>query len=90
MDTYVTNVLFNNVDEAKLSNIIDAVRNIRLMIKAISSIDLNLIKKVQRKLEACRNQENNPDSQAYKRKHQLDQDEDEMGNSAKMMRYDEN
>merc|ERR1711894_806475 len=61
--------------------IIGAVRNVRLMVKNIepaSSLDMNNIRLINERLEKCRNQENNPDSQIYKQKMQemLEDDED--------------
>jgi len=97
LDTYVTEVLFGSApdsDEAelakrneKIGNIIEAVRNIRVMVKNIDRNTQNDIKKLFQTLEGCRNQDNNPDSQAYKRKIQelLEDDEER---APKMMRYD--
>ena len=78
MDAYVMDVLLggdeiNDDDEKnnRLTKIIGAVRNVRLMVKNIepaSSLDMNNIKRINERLEKCRNQENNPDSQAYKEK----------------------
>ena len=80
MDVYVTDVLLGG-DQIKIAKIIGAVRNVRLMVKNIepaSSLDMNNIKRINERLEKCRNQENNPDSQAYKQKMQemLEDDED--------------
>lgn len=77
LDTYVTDVLFGSSDDnndesevakrnEKIMKIIEAVRNIRVMVKNIDrsgtqSLD---IKKLFQTLEGCRNQDNNPDSQA--------------------------
>jgi len=98
LDKYVTEVLFVNeqndeqVKNKKLHKIIDAVRNIRVMVKNIdrSKGDMNEVRVLFETLEKCRNQDNNPDSQAYKRKIQelLDDDDDRGGGNAKMARYD--
>jgi len=76
----------------KLRKIIEAVRNIRVMVKNIDRTEISTteIKKLFQELEKCRNQDNNPDGQAYKRKIQdLLEDEDERGGvNAKMARYD--
>ena len=91
MDIYVTDVLFGDNNHStteddperdkRLKNIIDAVRNIRLMVKNIepaSALDMKNIKRLNERLEKCRNQENNPDSQAYKKKMQeMLEDEDD-------------
>lgn len=96
LDNYVMQVLFGDDegDQLKLGKIIEAVRNIRVMVK---NIDRNIaaadVRRLCEVLEKCRNQDNNPDSQAYKRKIQelLDDDDgnEQMTSSmAKMARYD--
>ena len=49
------------------------MRNIRVLVKNIErdNISTEEIKELFRTLEKCRNQDNNPDSQAYKRKIQV-------------------
>ena len=49
------------------------MRNIRVMVKNIDRTEISTteIKKLFQELEKCRNQDNNPDSQAYKRKIQV-------------------
>jgi len=68
VDRYVTEKLFLGQSKEAILHIITCVRNIRLMVKNLPqdhSKDVGLLLK---KLEQCRNQENNPDSAAYKRK----------------------
>ena len=83
VDSYVTDVLFavgEDGDNPHLGVIIEAVRNIRLMVKNLEPvIDIKAVKPLLERLEKCRNQENNPDSGAYKRKLQalLNEDEDD-------------
>merc|ERR1712212_824038 len=99
LDKYVTEVLFVGekddeiIKNQKLHKIIDAVRNIRVMVKNIdrSVVNANEVRSLFDILEKCRNQDNNPDSQAYKRKIQelLDDDDGPQGGgNAKMARYD--
>lgn len=88
VDSYVTDILFNGDINDKLKNIVDTVRKIRLAVKNLKPLDTSRIKAINEKLERCRNQENNPDSQSYKRKLQEElEDEDER--SSKMPRLDE-
>ena len=90
MDVYVTDVLLGgdqlyendeNEKNKRLKKIIEAVRNVRVMVKnkePASSLDMKTIKGLNERLEKCRNQENNPDSQAYKKKMQeMLEDEDD-------------
>jgi len=68
VDSYVTDKLFHGQSQEAILHIITCVRNIRVMVKNLPqdhSKDVGLLIK---KLEQCRNQENNPDSAAYKRK----------------------
>jgi len=97
LDKYVTEVLFvgekdDLIKEEKLRKIIEAVRNIRVMVKNIDRTEISTveIKKLFQELEKCRNQDNNPDSQAYKRKIQdlLDDEDERGGGNAKMAGYD--
>ncbi|ENN72736.1 hypothetical protein HUJ04_013351 [Dendroctonus ponderosae] len=77
LDSYVTDVLFGTGGQDKLEILIGAVRAIRSMEKtAEASRDKN--KSLEKKLDKCRNPENNPDSEIYKKKMQalLDEDDD--------------
>jgi len=81
VDSYVTDVLFatqDGSDNENLGVIIEAVRNVRLMVKNLEPVtDIKAIKPLLEKLEKCRNQDNNPDSSAYKRKLQALLNEDD-------------
>lgn len=60
LDHYVTESLFQNSKE-KLPVLIEAVRKIRSMVKAIDIPPKDVIRQIEKKLEACRNQETNLD-----------------------------
>jgi len=89
MDSYVTEVLFGNLDQSKLSNIVEAVRGVRLMVKNIPPYNVSggansnaAVKVLMERLERCRNQYNNPESEAYKRRmRELLEDEDDSRHS---------
>ncbi|KAF2894932.1 hypothetical protein ILUMI_11240 [Ignelater luminosus] len=71
LDSYVTDTLFGVEGRGKLEELIEAVRSIRSMVKmADSVIDKNQLKLLEKKLEKCRNPENNPDSEIYKQRMQ--------------------
>ncbi|KAJ8923906.1 hypothetical protein NQ315_006682 [Exocentrus adspersus] len=79
LDSYVTDILFGEDGKGKLEDLIEAVRGIRSMVKMADSVlDKNQQKILDKKLEKCRNPENNPDSEIYKRRMQamLDEDDD--------------
>lgn len=63
LDSYVIECLFHNTRD-KLKVLISAVQKIRLMVKNAAIPDKEDFKRIERKLEKCRNQENNPDSEA--------------------------
>lgn len=63
LDSYVTESLFSKSKE-KLPILIEAVRKIRLMVKNFAIPEKEEFKRIERKLEKCRNQDNNPDSEA--------------------------
>lgn len=62
LDSYVTESLFYNATD-KLPLLIEAVRKIRFMVKTIQTPQKELVKQIERKLEGCRNQENNSESE---------------------------
>lgn len=70
LDAYVTDKLFFH-NKNMLPVLIEAVRKIRYMIKTVSipepdmAKQRDLVKQIEKKLEKCRNQDNNPDSEAY-------------------------
>lgn len=79
LDSYVTESLFANAVQ-NLKPLIESVRKIRSMVKNLPEMpDKNTIKALEKKLDKCRNQENNPDSDIYKQKmYQALQDEDDL------------
>jgi len=77
LDSYVTESLFGQQGEKAILHIITCVRNIRVMVKNIPEPTPN-IRTLCGRLEQCRNQENNPDSLAYKRKLEELVDEDDL------------
>jgi len=86
LDNYVTEKLFGSQADTAIMAIIDSVRKIRVMVKNIAQSTRNIITLMER-LDACRNQDNNPDSTAYKRKLAELVDEDEVS-SAKQQKMD--
>ncbi|XP_017784009.1 PREDICTED: cyclin-H [Nicrophorus vespilloides] len=82
LDSYVTDTLFGVDGRGKLEELIEAVRGIRSMVKmADVNPDKNQMKLIEKKLEKCRNPDNNPDSEIYKKRMQaLLDDEDEVYN----------
>ncbi|KAI8127602.1 hypothetical protein FF38_01618 [Lucilia cuprina] len=65
LDSYVTDNLLNGARE-KLPALIEAIRKIRLLVKQYEIPPRDRVKAIEKKLEKCRNQENNPDSEVYK------------------------
>lgn len=80
LDSYVTDTLFGVDGRGKLDELIDAVRGIRSMVKMVdAAVDKNQQKLLEKKLEKCRNPENNPDSEIYKQRMQaMLYDDDEL------------
>jgi len=76
LDSYVTEVLIT--DKQMLQPVVDAVRSIRYNVreKVVETYNRDVIRAIEKKLEKCRNQENNPDSKIYKSK-MMDELEDE-------------
>ncbi|XP_034941959.1 cyclin-H [Chelonus insularis] len=80
LDNYVTDILFAGTN---LVGIVEAIRKIRSMAKNIDVPNKELLKVIDRKLDKCRNQENNPDSEIYKKRMQEMLDEDDLQDDEK-------
>ncbi|XP_023338726.1 cyclin-H-like isoform X2 [Eurytemora carolleeae] len=76
LDSYVTDLLFKGQGTNAIRTIVTCVRQIRILVKEVKE-PVKGIKALCEKLEACRNQDNNPDSAAYKRKLEELIDEDD-------------
>ncbi|XP_055549251.1 cyclin-H isoform X2 [Wyeomyia smithii] len=77
LDSYVTESLFGAAKE-KLPVLIETVKRVRSMVRTIELPQKEKVRALEKKLEKCRNQENNPDSQIYKqRMKKMYEDEDE-------------
>nr|CAD7586465.1 unnamed protein product [Timema genevievae] len=78
LDSYVTGTLFGQHGADKLPNLIECVRS-KTMIKSVDPPPRESMVQLEKKLDKCRNQENNPDSQIYKQRMQdmLDEEDDQ-------------
>lgn len=77
LDSYVTESLFGTAKE-KLPVLIEAVKKVRSLVRTIELPQKEKVRALEKKLEKCRNQENNPDSQIYKqRMKKMYEDEDD-------------
>ncbi|ESO86567.1 hypothetical protein LOTGIDRAFT_167090 [Lottia gigantea] len=63
LDSYVTDKLLKGASEADLQKTILQVKRIRYMVKNQEPLHKQTIQQIQKKLEKCRNQENNPESE---------------------------
>ncbi|XP_071098327.1 cyclin-H-like [Haliotis cracherodii] len=89
MDSYVTEVLLAGASQEELRKTITLIKKIKMIVKNQDTLQRDVVQLIQRKLEKCRNQENNPESEVYKRKmEEMFEDEDEM-RSQKRARIDE-
>ncbi|XP_049885700.1 cyclin-H [Pectinophora gossypiella] len=68
LDSYVTDMLFREAGPDKLAILIEAVRKIRSLVKMVETPAREKVRAIEKKLDRCRNQENNPDSEVYKRR----------------------
>ncbi|XP_065285471.1 cyclin-H [Dermacentor albipictus] len=80
-ETYITDFLFAGSPRETLHHIKDTVKKLWLMVRAIEVPPKEKVRACEQKLEKCRNQENNPDSQVYKRKMQDGLDDDHQSSS---------
>lgn len=63
LDNYVIESLFHNTRD-KLKVLISAVQKIRLMVKNVAIPEKDEFRRIEKKLDRCRNQDNNPASEA--------------------------
>ncbi|KAJ8869029.1 hypothetical protein PR048_030575 [Dryococelus australis] len=65
LDSYVTETLFGQHGADKLASLIECVRKIRTMMRNVETVTppRDTMRQLEKKLEKCRNQENNPASQ---------------------------
>ncbi|KAF4517393.1 hypothetical protein B566_EDAN007645 [Ephemera danica] len=77
LDAYVTQTLLGDAGPERLANLT------RSMVKSVEAPPRDTIRQIEKKLEKCRNQDNNPDSEAYK-KRQLESLEDEEERAARI------
>ncbi|XP_046678790.1 cyclin-H [Homalodisca vitripennis] len=81
LDSFVTEVLLGPEHKEYIHHIIEIIRKIRSMIRSYDPPSRDIIKGLEKRLERCRNQENNPDSQIYKEKmrENVDDEDFDMG-----------
>ncbi|XP_013406190.1 cyclin-H [Lingula anatina] len=68
LDSYVTETLLMSESQEHVHKVIEQVKRIRYMVKHIEPISKEDVRNIHKKLMKCRNQENNPESEVYKRK----------------------
>ncbi|XP_064645109.1 cyclin-H-like [Lineus longissimus] len=68
LDKYVTETLLGPVDNDKIKKTIEQIKRVRYMIRNQEPLNREFVRNIEKKLEKCRNQENNPSSEVYKRK----------------------
>ncbi|CAG9130901.1 hypothetical protein JYU34_005422 [Plutella xylostella] len=88
LDRYVTDMLFHEAGPDKLAVLIEAVRKIRSMVKMVESPARERVRLIEKKLDRCRNQENNPDSEIYKRRMREALDDDDLPRGSSRMSLD--
>lgn len=91
IDRYVTEALLGGEKSDNLRDIISTIKKIKQIVAQVQPINFEEVKKVERKLEHCLNEEYNPESEIYKRRlqEQLDAEDDDGLMTAKNLR-DEN
>lgn len=84
LDSYVTDMLFRDAGPDKLATLIEAVRKIRSLVKMVDNPARERVRLIEKKLDRCRNQDHNPDSEVYKRRLRETLDEDDMPPAGRM------
>ncbi|KAK2149284.1 hypothetical protein LSH36_457g02068 [Paralvinella palmiformis] len=75
---YAANKLLATGGKEHLMKTIEHVKRIKYMVKNTEMLDRDEVKQIENKLELCRNQENNPNSEKYRQKQEelLEEEED--------------
>ncbi|XP_033725500.1 cyclin-H-like [Pecten maximus] len=89
MDSYVTETLLHGATSDEMEKTVYQIKRIKYMVKSQKPLEKELVGRVQKKLVKCRNQDNNPDSDQYKRKLREMLDEDEEQQTIKRTRISE-
>ncbi|XP_074661269.1 cyclin-H-like [Tubulanus polymorphus] len=90
LDSYVTKILVGDDDDKnKLPRLIEQIKKIRHMVGHIEPLDRENVRKIEQKLDKCRNAENNPSSEVYKRKMEEKLEESEERQARKRQRLAE-
>jgi len=66
LDSYVTDLLLGETGSEHLKDLIEVVRRIRILHVRIADDHTKELSRISKKLDKCRNQENNPFSEKYK------------------------
>lgn len=89
LDSYMSDVLLAGAAPEDVKKTVYQIKRIRYMVSTQEPVQKDQVGPIQRKLEHCRNQENNPDSEIYKRKLQEMLDDEDEIQSQKRMRIEE-
>ncbi|XP_059167590.1 cyclin-H-like isoform X2 [Physella acuta] len=78
IDKYIKEILLKSASEKEAENTMYQLRRVKFIVKNTEQVPREQGQAVQKKLDQCRNQENNPDSDVYKQRmlEKLDEEED--------------
>ncbi|KAK6994435.1 cyclin-H-like isoform X1 [Biomphalaria glabrata] len=78
LDRYIKEILFKTATEKEAEDTLYQLRRVKFIVKNTESVPREQAQAIQKKLDQCRNQENNPDSDVYKQRmlEKLDEEED--------------
>ncbi|XP_035825422.1 cyclin-H isoform X2 [Aplysia californica] len=78
LDRYIKEVLLKVASDKEAENMLYQLRRVKFIVKGIENVPREQAQAIQKKLENCRNQANNPDSDVYKKRmlEKLDEEED--------------
>ncbi|XP_071826034.1 cyclin-H-like [Apostichopus japonicus] len=79
IDRYVTESLLGGEKSENLKDIISTIKKIKQLVAQVPTVNFEEVKRLERKLEHCLNEEFNPESEIYKRRlqEQLDFEDDD-------------
>lgn len=89
LDSYLADMLLAGCSSEEVKKTVYQIKRIKYMVSSQEPLQKDQIGSIQRKLEQCRNQENNPDSDIYKRKLQEMLDDEDEIQTQKRIRFEE-
>ncbi|XP_014679373.1 PREDICTED: cyclin-H-like [Priapulus caudatus] len=68
LTSYISDILLASADDAQKGKVLGAVKEVIAVVGNVDRLQRDKVKQIEKKLEICRNQNNNPESSAFKKR----------------------